>query len=68
MHPEIEKFFLTIYECTGKLEDWSVLVGLKGNRYHTIGSYTKDSVSYYINGKSYTESEMLKVIKIKAFL
>lgn len=68
IHPEIEKFYLTAYEAVGKFEEWNVLVGLKGSRYHTIGAYTENSVTYYLDGKRWTEGEMLKIIRLKAFL
>lgn len=68
MHPEIEKFYLRIYEAVGKLEQWGVWVGLKNDRYHTIGQYSQGNNTYYLNKKSYNEDEMLRIIKLKAFI
>jgi hypothetical protein len=69
MHPEIKKFYEASSEGVVYFQDYKLYVMLKDNTYHTIAVYDDDNnLQHSVGGKNWNEAEMLKLIKLKAFL
>lgn len=71
MHPEIKKFWEEIGEVDLTLSApivYYVVQRKSDLQYITIAEITDDSATYYYNDSSYTEDEMLRIIRMDAFL